>query len=457
MPGEQTPQDVELELFWVEQPDPNSYVRQQNQLVEARYSLTARELKLVLYVCAMVDSNAEEFGKCRVRIMDFASLADVDTRHLYTEIRDTARSIRSKELVLENVLQPGEDKPRRVYTSWFSNVSADPAGDGYIGITLHPDLKPYLLKIQREYTKFHLRYAVRLDSRYSVRLYTLLQRWAYLGKKRFAVDELRVLLGTRELNRQGDIVKDNLPAYGNFKQRALMPAVEEINKRTDISVLFSEEKQNGTKTVVGLNFRIRRNIQTAGTLKEIEPEGAEPPQMELGLEKVVLSPEDRAQIDKISAEFALSARQADALVDYVARDGIGYVLEKAEIVRSKPRGNAGGAFVVALRDDWKKPASIGGEENRQKAEKAKERLESLHRTKTQEEAEQARQSADWENSQRRIREYLQSLSPEKRTEVEIAALTASPLGRGGQISLRLRKTIIDRYVLDILDGRSASD
>ena len=42
--------------------------------------------------------------------------------------------------------------------------------------------------------------------------------------------------------------------------------------------------------------------------------------MELGIEKVVLSPEDQAQIDKISVEFALSARQADALVDYVARD-----------------------------------------------------------------------------------------------------------------------------------------
>src|SRR5271166_5228798 len=90
--------------------------------------------------------------------------------------------------------------------------------------------------------------------------------------------------------------------------------------------------------------------------------------MELGLEKVVLSPEDRAQIDKISAEFTLSAKQADALGDYVARDGIVYVLEKAEIVRSKPRENAAGAFVVALRDDWKKPASISGEENRQKAE-----------------------------------------------------------------------------------------
>ena len=453
MLAERTPQDLELELFWVEQPDPHSYVKQQNQLVEARYSLTARELKLVLYVCAMVDSNAEEFGKCRVRIMDFASLADVDTRHLYTEIRDIARSVRSKELVLENVVQPGEEKPRRVYTSWFSNVSADPNGDGYIGITLHPDLKPYLLKIQREYTRFHLRYAVRLDSRYSVRLYTILQRWAYWGKKRFAVDELRVLLGTRELNRQGDIVKDNLPAYGNFKQRALMPAVEEINKKTDISVFFSEEKQTGTKTVVGLNFRIRRNIQTAETLKEIEPDGAPAPQMELGLEKAVVSPEDREQIDKIAAEFSLSAKQVDALADYVARDGIRYLIEKAEIVRSKPRESAAGSFIAALRDDWKKPVAI---EDRQKAEKAKERQDAARRRKAEEDEQRARESANWEKNQNRIREYFDSLSQEKRMELETAALNASPIARG-QISLRLRQSIIDHYVLDILDGRSAAE
>jgi hypothetical protein len=48
-------------------------------------------------------------------------------------------------------------------------------------------------------------------------------------------------------------------------------------------------------------------------------------------------------------------------------------------------------------------------------------------------------------------EYLETLSPPKRTELEIAAIMASPLGRG-QISLRLRQSIIDHYVLDILDG-----
>jgi hypothetical protein len=45
-----------------------------------------------------------------------------------------------------------------------------------------------------------------------------------------------------------------------------------------------------------------------------------------------------------------------------------------------------------------------------------------------------------------------SLNPQKRAELEKAALMASAIGRG-QISLRLRQSIIDDYVLDMLDGR----
>ena len=72
------------------------------------------------------------------------------------------------------------------------------------------------------------------------------------------------------------------------------------------------------------------------------------------------------------------------------------------------------------------------------------------------EAKQARESAEWEKNQSRIREYLETLSAPKRSELEIAALMASPLGRG-QISLRVRQSIIDAYVLDILEGRSAHE
>jgi hypothetical protein len=96
------------------------------------------------------------------------------------------------------------------------------------------------------------------------------------------------------------------------------------------------------------------------------------------------------------------------------------------------------------------------EENRQKAEKAKERLEAPRRKKAEEEAALVQENIEWEKDQTRIREYLQSLDPEKRTAVEIAALTASAIGRG-QISSRLRQSIIDKYVLNVLNGRSGPE
>jgi hypothetical protein len=112
------------------------------------------------------------------------------------------------------------------------------------------------------------------------------------------------------------------------------------------------------------------------------------------------------------------------------------------------------AIVVnySLPRGFKSSAQLA-EENRQKAEKAKERQDAPRRKKAEVEAAVIQENAEWEKDQTRIREYIQSLGPEKHTAVEIAALTASSIGRG-QISSRLRQSIIDRYVLNILNGRS---
>lgn len=442
--------ELQDELVWVLQPGQYAYIRQQNQLVEARYSLTARELKLVLYVCAMVDPNAESFGKCQIRVKEFAELVGVETDALYLELRETARSVRRKELILENIVEPGEDRPRRKYISWFIDVSVDPNGDGYIGVTLHPDLKPYLLQVHRDYTRFQLGYAVRMESKYAIRLYQLLQRWAFVGKKRISVEDLRLRLGARELDKNGEIIKDNLPAYKSLKQKALRPAVDEINEKSDLSVSFTEEKQKGSKAIAALNFRIGKNVETVEKLDEVKlPKKG---QMELPLEQASLSMEEQSEIERISSEFALNAKQAEALADYVARDGITYLLEKAEIVRAEPRQNAGRAFIAALRDDWKKPLAIENRQKAEKAEKAKGRQEAAQRRKAEEEAQRERENADWEKDKSRIGEYLDSLNQQKRNELELAALRASPFGQR-QISRDLRQSIIDSYVLTIVKGR----
>jgi hypothetical protein len=234
---------------------------------------------------------------------------------------------------------------------------------------------------------------------------------------------------------------------GQIKRR-LLKAIQELESIRYIKSLSPSERF--TKDSVG----------TWEVHFEREPSTEEQEQTTLKIEVEELSPLEGRLVG-----HGVSQSQARKLISEYDDTRIEVQLEVLEFLlvrggESAPT-NRGGWLVKAIVENYSLPRGFKSsgqlaEENRQKAERAKERQEADRRKKAEEEADEVRKSADWEKNQTRIREYRESLSPQKRLEVEIAALTASPIGRG-QISLRLRQSIIDHYVLDILDGRSAPE
>ena len=51
-------------------------------------------------------------------------------------------------------------------------------------------------------------------------------------------------LGARELDKNGEIMKDSLPAYKNLRQKALTPALDEINEKSAFSFKMATEYRN---------------------------------------------------------------------------------------------------------------------------------------------------------------------------------------------------------------------
>ena len=51
--------------------------------------------------------------------------------------------------------------------------------------------------------------------------------------------------------------------------------------------------------------------------------------------------------------------QTRMVSEYLSNQGKGYVLEKANVVRSEPRENLAGSFVKALEKDWKPKKASG--------------------------------------------------------------------------------------------------
>jgi plasmid replication initiation protein len=336
------------------QPDRTTVVWQQNRLAEARYELTPREQKLVLYVISMIEPEDEFFKLHKINVKHFAQIAGLDSNALYKELREVALQIKSKPLVINGHIEPGDTNPTELITSWFADVVIQANGDGYIGVSISERLKPYLLQVKREFFRYRLAYVLHLRSGYAIRLYQWAKRWQYAGKRRISIDELRVVMGTVELTPKGNISKTLLALYKDFKKRALLPAVTEINQKTDIFVSFVENKVKGAKAVESLTFTISENAN-ASELEAVPIPQA--PQLELELSEPDEHGEKGADVflGKLKDDFGLSAPQVKTIEQYIQTHGMAYIEEKIAVVNSESRPNAARAFLAALKGDWKLP------------------------------------------------------------------------------------------------------
>jgi hypothetical protein len=221
-------------------------------------------------------------------------------------------------------------------------------------VSISERLKPYLLQVKREFFRYRLAYVLHLRSGYAIRLYQWAKRWQYAGKRRISIDELRVVMGTVELTPKGNISKTLLALYKDFKKRALLPAVTEINQKTDIFVSFIENKIQGAKAVESLTFTISENVNKSELEAVPIPQL---PQLELELSEPIDDAQSGAVafLRKLKDDFGLSAPQMKTIEQYLQTNGMGYIEEKIAVVNSEPRPNAARTFLAALKGDWKLP------------------------------------------------------------------------------------------------------
>ena len=344
---------------WQKQPDEGTVVWQSNRLAEARYELSPREQKLVLYVIAMIEPEDEDFKRYVVNIADFARLANLSKDDLYRELRELAEGLKSKVLLIPEHFDAETGKTVKLITSWFSDALISPNGEGYFAVEISRNLKPYLLQVKREFYQFKLQQVMQMRSAYGIRLYQWLKRWQFRRKTVITVTDLRGVMGAIQPGKRGKVVNSLVP-YADFKRRAVQPAVDEINEKTDLCVSFSEIKAKGSKAVESLSFLIlsKSRIDEVPTLTlPPAPVPRPAPQLEFSLSE---DPEANERlVGEVKAKYGLSQVQANKVGKYVESRGAAFVREKIAVVDREPRSNVARALLAALRDDWQLPRKAG--------------------------------------------------------------------------------------------------
>ncbi|WP_345158608.1 replication initiation protein [Pontibacter saemangeumensis] len=243
-----------------------------NFLLNGQFHLNYIEWRLFFAMLSCIEEGDTEFKDYFIRVQDIIELADLKSgSHLYEEVSKNIKSLMSH--VVE-----WEEGPN---TTRYAQLVTDATyykKQGIVKITPHPDMKPHLLQLRKEFTQAQLKQCIRFSSTYTSRIYMLLKQFdsPKAGYRIMSVTEFRFKLGldyTQKLSKGKEVHYNLYPKYSDIRRWVLVPAQHEIAK-TDIPFEFTPIKTGRKVTAIRFTLLKGKRLRPA-------PEGgpAEPPEL----------------------------------------------------------------------------------------------------------------------------------------------------------------------------------
>lgn len=222
-----------------------------NKLVTSKFHLTKEEQNLIFLVASQIHSDDDDFKTYRVSTLDLERVTGVE--HNRKRIKEMSLSVMSKPLVL----------PDKTVVNWFSAIKPLEK-EAALEVRFDKALKPYLLNLGTNYTKAELENLFTFKSKYSGRLYLLL-------KSEYGLQENHKVIVPTTFEVEDLISRFAMPEsyrakYSNFKNKFLIPALEEINKLTEFFINI-EVKKAGRK-IERIKFFITKVEETEEQFKQ---------------------------------------------------------------------------------------------------------------------------------------------------------------------------------------------
>ena len=139
--------------------------------------------------------------------------------------------------------------------SQFTIFQSEEDMQWYISAECSEKIAPMLFDL-KQYSSFQLWNIIGLSTIPEIRLYEILNQYAYWGSKTFQLDELREMLGLK------DETGELYPRWSNFKTRILDKAKQSIEENTDLRFTYEPVKAEKNK-VVAVKFSISSNRKSA--------------------------------------------------------------------------------------------------------------------------------------------------------------------------------------------------
>lgn len=236
----------------------NNLVAKDNRMIQnSRMSLGILENKAILYLISKIKPDDQAGKIYHFNCKEFQALLNWNKEASYTNVKVMLQNLGDLSWWME-----GERKGKKIdiLVRWFNIVHMNP-GTGDIEISFHEDMFPLLLDLQKHleedgrfYTTYKLQNITLMKHRYSPRIYELLksyqfnnQKWTFENGTGSEFD-LQVRIADTGKDKKTGKPVSSIPAswsnWATFKRDVLNPAIDEINKYTDIKVAYVGKKED---------------------------------------------------------------------------------------------------------------------------------------------------------------------------------------------------------------------
>jgi plasmid replication initiation protein len=246
-------------------PDKKFLVVQSNSFINASYSLTLSEKRIILFMISQIQRTDEDFKSYRMSIKDFVDNLGTEAKNGYERIKYHLKRLMGRVLEIK-------DADRTLLVHFLSSADYHD-GQGFVELRFDPSLKPFLLQLKECFTAYGLENVLPLQSVHSIRMYELLKQYENIGERTISLSELKYSLGLQD---------KYVGEYNAFKKRVLLQAQEDLEKNTDITFTFDEIKQG--KKVAKIKFYINRKTKLFSEASKANPELVNE-LVDLGIEK----------------------------------------------------------------------------------------------------------------------------------------------------------------------------
>lgn len=222
----------------------NNLIVKSNQVIEASYTLTTIEQRLILSAIAQVPKG-EEISDDVLYPLTTKNLVKLggDEKASHKEFKNAVNRLYERSIVLRDGDE--SDSFRWIQEKVFN-------GSKVAFIRFSKPILPFLSNLKSEFTKYLESDIVGMSSPYSIRFYELIMQYRSIGKREISLEDLRWMFQ----------LQNKYPVWADLKKRVIDQATKEINEHSPYNLTI-EPKRTGRKiTSIVLKFQDKKVLKT---------------------------------------------------------------------------------------------------------------------------------------------------------------------------------------------------